>query len=110
MYFENTKNRSSLQRLAGIHQYTKKTMSMKPEIHPEYREVLFHDTSADAFFVIGSTISSSEIREHEGKSYPYVAIDVSSASHPFYTGKQKSAQNDGRVAKFNKRYGRQAKS
>jgi len=83
---------------------------MKPEIHPEYREVLFHDTSADAYFLIGSTISTQETRDYEGKTYPYVSIDISSASHPFYTGKQKSAQSDGRVAKFNKRYGRQAKS
>ena len=82
---------------------------MKPEIHPVYREVLFHDTSADAYFLVGSTIAAQETREHEGNTYPYVSIDVSSASHPFYTGKQKSAQSDGRVAKFNKRYGRQAK-
>ena len=83
---------------------------MRPEIHPEYREVLFHDTSADAYFLIGSTVVAQETREYEGKTYPYVTIDVSSASHPFYTGKQKSAQNDGRVARFNKRYGRKARS
>ena len=83
---------------------------MRPEIHPEYREVLFHDTSADAYFLIGSTVAAQETREYEGKTYPYVTIDVSSASHPFYTGKQKSAQNDGRVARFNKRYGRKTRS
>ena len=82
---------------------------MKPEIHPVYREVLLHDTSVYAYFLVGSTIAAQETREHEGKTYPYVSVDVSSASHPFYTGKQKSAQSDGRVAKFNKRYGRQAK-
>ena len=83
---------------------------MRPEIHPEYREVLFHDTSSDSYFLIGSTVAANEAREYKGKTYPYVTVDVSSASHPFYTGKQKSAQNDGRVAKFNKRYGRQTKS
>lgn len=83
---------------------------MKSEIHPKYREVLFHDTSADAYFLIGSTILTQETRDYEGSTYPYVSIDVSSASHPFYTGKQKSAQSDGRVAKFNKRYGRQPKN
>ena len=83
---------------------------MKPEIHPKYREVLFHDTSADTYFLIGSTILTQETRDYEGSTYPYVSIDVSSASHPFYTGKQKSAQSDGRVAKFNKRYGRQPKN
>ena len=56
----------------------------------------------------GKTTSHTVV--YEGKTYPYVTIDVSSASHPFYTGKQKSAQSDGRVARFNKRYGRQAKS
>ena len=81
---------------------------MKPDIHPTYREVLFHDTSVDAYFVIGSTLSTSETREFEGKTYPYMSVDVSSASHPFYTGKQKSAQTDGRVAKFNKRFRRQS--
>jgi large subunit ribosomal protein L31 len=83
---------------------------MKPEIHPEYREVLFHDTTADTYFVIGSTKETSDTREYEGKTYPFMSIDVSSASHPFYTGKQKNAQSDGRVARFNRRYGRTAES
>lgn len=77
---------------------------MKPEIHPEYRDVLFHDTTADVYFVIGSTAATSETAEYEGKTYPYMTIDISSASHPVYTGKQRAAQNDGRIAKFNKRY------
>lgn len=45
---------------------------MRPDIHPEYREVLFHDTNADAYFVIGSTMTSSQTKEYEGKTYPYV--------------------------------------
>jgi large subunit ribosomal protein L31 len=83
---------------------------MKSEIHPEYREVLFHDTSSDTFFLVGSTAQTSQTKEYEGQTYPYMTIDVSSASHPFYTGKQKSAQSDGRVARFNKRYNRGASS
>ena len=83
---------------------------MRSDIHPEYREVLFHDTSADTYFIIRSTLSTSDTREYEGKTYPYKTIDVSSASHPFYTGKQKLAVADGRVARFNKRFGRQSKS
>ena len=79
---------------------------MKPDIHPEYRYVLFHDTSADAYFLIGSTVKTAETREYEGKTYPYVSLDVSSESHPFYTGKQQTTKSDGRVAKFNKRFGR----
>ncbi|MEM8546990.1 MAG: type B 50S ribosomal protein L31 [Pseudomonadota bacterium] len=77
---------------------------MKPEIHPEYRDVLFHDTTADVYFVIGSTVETSQTAEYEGETYPYMTIDISSASHPVYTGKQRAAQNDGRIAKFNKRY------
>ena len=78
---------------------------MKPDIHPAYRDVLFHDTSSDTYFVVGSTVQTSEIKEHEGQTYPYMILDISSASHPFYTGKQKVAQSDGRVARFNKRFG-----
>ena len=79
---------------------------MKPEIHPEYRDVLFHDTSSDTYFLVGSTASTDRTEEYEGTSYPYVAIDVSSASHPFYTGKQRVTKDDGRIAKFNKRFKR----
>lgn len=77
---------------------------MRPNIHPKYREVLFHDTNANAFFVIGSTIETSNIREYEGKEYPYVTLDISSASHPFYTGEIRQASNEGRIASFNKRF------
>ncbi|MEM9493148.1 MAG: type B 50S ribosomal protein L31 [Myxococcota bacterium] len=79
---------------------------MRPDIHPEYRDVLFHDTTADVYFVTRSTVDASETAEYEGKTYPYVTIDVSSASHPYYTGKQRISQVDGRIAKFNKRYNR----
>ncbi|MEO1204177.1 MAG: type B 50S ribosomal protein L31 [Pseudomonadota bacterium] len=79
---------------------------MKSDIHPEYRDVLFHDTTADTYFVVGSTVETDRTEEYEGKTYPYVTIDISSASHPYYTGKQRVSQNDGRIAKFNKRYKR----
>lgn len=62
---------------------------MKTGIHPDYRTVVFHDLSADTFFKVGSTIKTDRTIELEGKSWPYVTIDVSSASHPYYTGKQK---------------------
>ena len=78
---------------------------MKPDIHPEYREVLFHDTSSDTYFVIGSTVETNDTRDYKGQTYPYMSLDISGASHPFYTGKQKVAQSDGRVARFNKRFG-----
>ena len=79
---------------------------MKAGIHPEYREVLFHDTSSDTYFLIGSTANPKATAEYQGKTYPYMPLDVSSASHPFYTGKQNVAKNDGRIAKFNKRFNR----
>lgn len=79
---------------------------MRPNIHPEYREVLFHDTNANAYFVIGSTLSTNQTREYEGKTYPYVSLDISSASHPFYTGEQRQVNNEGRIANFNKRFAR----
>ncbi|MBJ9902504.1 type B 50S ribosomal protein L31 [Acinetobacter bereziniae] len=79
---------------------------MRAGIHPEYREVLFHDTNANAFFVIGSTIKTANTKGHEGKIYPYVTLDISSASHPFYTGEIRQASNEGRIANFNKRFAR----
>lgn len=77
---------------------------MKLGVHPDYRKVVFHDTTADSYFVVGSTLQTDRTIEYEGKTYPYMPIDVSSDSHPYYTGKQRVAESDGRVAKFNKRY------
>lgn len=79
---------------------------MQKDIHPAYQQVLFHDTNADVYFLIGSTIQTTQTREYEGKVYPYVSLDISSASHPFYTGEQRQASNEGRVASFNKRFAR----
>ena len=79
---------------------------MQRQIHPDYQDVLFHDTNANVFFVIGSTLKPTQTREYEGKVYPYVSLDISSASHPFYTGEQRQASNEGRVASFHKRFGR----
>ena len=79
---------------------------MRPDIHPDYQQVLFHDTNADVYFVIGSTLKPTQTREYEGQTYPYVTLDISSASHPFYTGEQHQTSNEGRVASFNKRFAR----
>ena len=84
---------------------------MKPEIHPEYREVLFHDTGVDKYFLIRSTLETTETREWEdGKTYPYYSVEISSASHPFYTGKHKIVDSGGRVDKFRQRYGRSSET
>ena len=78
---------------------------MKPGIHPAYRPVLFHDTSANAFWLIGSTVDTDKTYVHsDGNTYPYVTLDVSSASHPGYTGQERKAKTEGRVAGFNKRF------
>lgn len=79
---------------------------MRKDIHPEYREVLFHDISVDFKVVTKSTIAAKETIEHEGKTLPYVKVDISSASHPFYTGTQKILDTEGRVDKFKKKFGR----
>ena len=79
---------------------------MRKDIHPEYREVLFHDTSVDEYFLVRSTLQTDQTKEWtDGKTYPYCVLDVSSASHPFYTGKQKLVDTGGRVDRFRKRFG-----
>jgi len=90
----------------NVHSTRQRTDLMKPGIHPEYRDVLFHDTTADTYYVIGSTVKTDRTTEFEGRSYPYYSIEISSDSHPFYTGKQSYAKQDGEVAKFNKRFNR----
>lgn len=83
---------------------------MKPGIHPEYRKVLFHDTSVDEYFLVGSTLKTDRTMEwKDGNTYPYCTLEVSSASHPFYTGKQQVVQSEGRVANFNRRFGNLSK-
>ena len=82
---------------------------MRKDIHPEYREVLFHDTSVDTYFVVASALETDQTKEWEGKTYPYYPLDVSSASHPFYTGKQNLVDTAGRVDKFRKRFGSKSK-
>jgi large subunit ribosomal protein L31 len=78
---------------------------MKDGIHPNYREVLFHDVSSDFKFVTRSTIQTRENITHEGKKYPLVKIEISSESHPFYTGQHKIVDTAGRVDKFRKKFG-----
>lgn len=77
---------------------------MKKDIHPNYREVVFLDTSSESTFITRSTINTNDTIELEGKTYPLVKIEVSSASHPFYTGKKLFVDTAGRVEKFNQRY------
>lgn len=78
---------------------------MKSDIHPEYRDVVFHDLSSDANFLIQSTAQSDETIEIDGEEYPLVEVEITSESHPFYTGEQKLVDTEGRVEKFRRKYG-----
>ena len=78
---------------------------MKADIHPDYREVVFQDLASDFAFLTRSTVKSKEtIKWEDGNEYPLVKVEVSSASHPFYTGKHKVLDSGGRVDRFKKRY------
>ena len=79
---------------------------MKADIHPNYREVVFQDLSSDLVFKTRSTVQTKETIEFEGAEYPLVKVEVSSKSHPFYTGKHNIMDTGGRVDKFKKRYGK----
>lgn len=79
---------------------------MKQGIHPNYRPVVFLDASVEFSFLTRSTVETREtITWEDGKEYPLVKLDISSASHPFYTGKQKIVDTAGRVDRFRRRYG-----
>lgn len=81
---------------------------MQAGIHPEYNEVVFQDISTGETFLTRSTIekTSGDTITLDGKEYPLVRIEVSSASHPFFTGKQTLVDTEGRVEKFRQKYGR----
>ncbi len=83
---------------------------MKSDIHPNYRPVVFMDASADFSFLTRSTIETDETIEWEdGNTYPLAKVDISSASHPFFTGTMKIVDTAGRVERFERRYGRRRK-
>ena len=78
---------------------------MKADIHPNYRDVVFQDVTANFAILTRSTLASKEtVKWEDGKEYPLIKVEISSASHPFYTGKQKILDTGGRVDKFRKRY------
>ena len=78
---------------------------MKSEIHPEYAPVVFRDLASGATFLTRSTVTSDKTIEWEdGKTYPVIDVEISSESHPFYTGKQRIMDSAGRVEKFNQRF------
>ena len=78
---------------------------MKPDIHPNYRPVVFRDESVDFQFITRSTVESRETITIDGVEYPLIKVDISSASHPFFTGQQKILDTAGRVERFRRKYG-----
>jgi large subunit ribosomal protein L31 len=78
---------------------------MKADTHPNYQPVVFQDAASDFAFLTRSTMTSDEtIKWEDGNEYPVIKVDISSASHPFYTGKQKVLDAGGRIDKFKRRY------
>ena len=78
---------------------------MQKKMHPNYQDVLFIDTATGDKFVCGSALKSEETEEFNGVTYPVLRVAISSASHPFFTGKGGHVDSEGRVSRFNKRYG-----
>lgn len=83
---------------------------MKKDIHPTIREVVFQDTISGAQYKMLSSIKTEAKVTVEGAEYPLVKVDVSAASHPFYTGNQRILDTAGRVEKFGNKYGNKASS
>jgi large subunit ribosomal protein L31 len=77
---------------------------MKTDIHPEYNAIVFRDLASGATFLTRSTVTSQKTIELDGETYPVIDVEISSESHPFYTGKQRIMDSAGRVEKFNSRY------
>jgi len=78
---------------------------MKPEIHPNYHNVIFVDSATGEEWTTRSTVASKETREVDGIEVPVVRLEISSVSHPFWTGKMRELDSDGKIERFRKRYG-----
>jgi large subunit ribosomal protein L31 len=83
---------------------------MKPDIHPDYHKILFVDSATGDEWVSRSTIGSKETREVDGEEIPVVKLEISSASHPFWTGTMRELDADGKIDRFRRRYGGKKKS
>lgn len=82
---------------------------MKPGIHPDYHPVVFKDaTTGDAFLTRSTAKSERTIEWEDGNTYPLVVVDISAASHPFWTGSRRHIDTAGQVEKFRRRYGGRA--
>jgi large subunit ribosomal protein L31 len=79
---------------------------MKEGIHPDYHKVLYVDTATGHEWVSRSTMSSSETREVDGEAIPVIKLEISSHSHPFWTGTMRELDSDGKIDRFRRRYGK----
>ena len=77
---------------------------MQTDIHPDYQPIVFRDLGSGETFLTRSTVTSNKTIELDGVEYPVIDVEISSASHPFYTGKQRIMDSAGRVEKFNQRF------
>ncbi len=82
---------------------------MKPDIHPNYRYVVFQDSSSGDKLLTRSTIETKETTEYEGETYPLAKVEISAFTHPFFTGQMKIVDTAGRVERFERRYGARRK-
>ncbi|KAA0234146.1 MAG: 50S ribosomal protein L31 type B [Acidimicrobiales bacterium] len=83
---------------------------MKSDIHPEYRPVVFQDTSSGKMFITRSTIDTNEtVKWEDGNEYPLAKVEITSDTHPFFTGQMKIVDTAGRVERFERRYGKRRK-
>ena len=78
---------------------------MKADIHPDYHKVIFVDSATGTEWTSRSTITSKETREVDGEQIPVVKLEISSVSHPFWTGQMRELDTDGKIDRFRKRYG-----
>ncbi len=83
---------------------TERKKKMKKEIHPEYRKVVFRDASSDFILLTSSTVKTTETHVLDGVTYPSYLVDITSASHPFFTGKQRIMDTAGRIDRFKKKF------
>lgn len=81
---------------------------MKADIHPEYHPVVFADASTGTMFLTRSTATSDRTVDWQGATYPLIVVDVTSDSHPFWTGSSRRIDTAGQVEKFHRRYGSRA--
>ena len=79
---------------------------MREGIHPDYHKVLFVDSATGDEWISRSTMTSSEKREIEGEQVPVIRLEISSCSHPFWTGTMRELDADGKIDRFRRRYGR----